>query len=421
MKSRTILTGLLWVALIPASTCLYAQDTTAVQETHRKDAIKFYMDCGYCDLDYIRREIPYVNFVRDVKEAQLYVLMTSQVAGNGGEEYTFSFEGQRDFSGMNDTLRFVTRPDDTDDLIRRRQLKTLKMGLMRYVAHTPLAREISISHSEELGEEEVTDRWNNWLFELRFSPFMEGEETYKELSLFNSLRVTRVTEDWKLDFDFDHHYERIAYTYEDTSYAAFRNSEDLENLVVKSLNEHWSVGGEVNFRSSSFSNLKFQAEVIPALEFNFFPYSESTRRQLRLMYGVGFSSNYYNDSTIYGKIRDDLFLHGLRAAYEVKQKWGSVDVSLEAMNFLHDFSKNRIELGGSVEVRIVKGLSLEVFGEIARVRDQLSLSASELSEADVLLRLQEIATGYYYFCGIGVSYTFGSIYNNVVNPRFGHY
>ena len=55
------------------------------------------------------------------------------------------------------------------------------------------------------------------------------------------------------------------------------------------------------------------------------------------------------------------------------------------------------------------------------MRDQISLAKGELSEAEILLRLQEVATGYTYFGGVGLTYTFGSIYNNVVNPRFSHY
>ena len=95
--------------------------------------------------------------------------------------------------------------------------------------------------------------------------------------------------------------------------------------------------------------------------------------------------------------------------------------SLEVNDILYDFSKNRIEFGGRVRIRIVKGLSFGVFGEVARVRDQISLAKEELTEAELLLRLQEIQTGYYIFGGVQLSYTFGSIYNNIVNPRFGRY
>jgi hypothetical protein len=421
MKIPGSLYGFVCLLILSSMDSLQAQDNHTDSISIRKESVRLFLDCDHCDVDYIRMEIPYVNYVRDVKEAQVYVLMTEQEAGNGGREYTFSFEGQKEFRGLNDTLQFTSMPDDTEEQVRSEQLKILKMGLMRYIARTPLYREIEISHSKFLDEQQVTDRWRNWVFEIQVSPFFEGEETYKELSLFNSLNVRKITDNWKLEFDLDHHYNRVSYNYEDTSYTAFRNAEDLENLIVKSINEHWSLGGEVNFRASTFSNYKFQFELMPAVEYNIFPYSESTRRQLRMLYTIGYTSNLYNDTTIYDQIREGRFQHSFRMAYEVKQKWGSIDVSMQASNFLHDFSMNRIELGGHIEIRIVKGLSFEIFGDIARVRNQISLAKEELSEAEILLRLQEMATGYYYFGGVGLSYTFGSIYNNVVNPRFGHY
>jgi hypothetical protein len=35
------------------------------------------------------------------------------------------------------------------------------------------------------------------------------------------------------------------------------------------------------------------------------------------------------------------------------------------------------------------------------------------------LRLRQLATSYTYFINLGLSYSFGSIFNNIVNPRFG--
>lgn len=421
MKAFRILYACGLLCILSPLSPIQAQDPEPDSLIHRKESIRLFLDCWRCDDDYIRREIPYVNYVRDVKEAQVYVLVTLQRAGNGGREYTFSFEGQQEFSGMNDTLRFTSLPDDTDDKIRSEQLRMLKMGLIRYVARTPLSKEIQISHNPLLNEQEVIDRWNNWLFSLRISPHFEGEESMKELLLFNSLRIQKISENWKIEFDLDYDYIRIKYKYEDTSYVAVRSSEDFESLVVKSINDHWSVGGVVNLSASTYRNYKFQYEITPAIEYNIFPYSESTRRQLRMLYGIGYRSNFYNDTTIFLKTRENLFHHTLRMAYEVRQKWGSIDVGLQASNYLHDFSKNRIEFGGHIEVRIVKGLSLGVFGEVARVRDQISLAKEELTEAELLLRLQEIQTGYYIFGGVQLSYTFGSIYNNIVNPRFGRY
>ena len=59
-----------------------------------------------------------------------------------------------------------------------------------------------------------------------------------------------------------------------------------------------------------------------------------------------------------------------------------------------------------------------MFASYERVRDQLSLSAAGIDPSDILLRLRELKTSYRYDISGGLSYTFGSIYDNVVNPRF---
>jgi hypothetical protein len=60
-----------------------------------------------------------------------------------------------------------------------------------------------------------------------------------------------------------------------------------------------------------------------------------------------------------------------------------------------------------------------VDGRYAAVHDQLALRKSEVSLDDLLLRRKELATGYSYSLSVGFSYSFGSVYSNVVNPRFG--
>jgi hypothetical protein len=295
----------------------------------------------------------------------------------------------------------------------------LKMGLMRYVARTPIFKEVDISHTGEV-EEEVADRWNNWIFELETRPDFEIEEFISDISFRNSASAVKVTEDWKLEFDFDYNISREKFISDDTTYVADRNSQRFDNLIVRSINDHWSVGGQLDYLASTFSNYKLRVNIIPSVEYDIFPYSESTHRQLRILYGVGYSHNIYNDSTIYNKLEDLLFKHSLEMAYQVQEKWGSVNISLQASNYLHDFSKNRIELEGSIRIRLLKGLSFNIYGGVARIRDQLALGKEEISEAERLLELQELATGYSIDGGMGLTYTFGSIYNNVVNPRFGN-
>jgi hypothetical protein len=386
----------------------------------REDAIRIFIDCSYCDMNFIREEIPYVNYVRDVKEAQVYIRETRETTGSGGRQYTYTFLGQEEFLGRNDTLVYSSRPDDTRDYIRIWRTQMLKMGLMPYVASSPLFKEVIINPSENVEKQVVEDRWNHWVFELDAEPNFEGEESLKELSLRSSVSATKITHDWKLELDFDHRYTRTKYTFDDTLYTKYRSYQGLDALAVKSLGEHWSVGLRGELLSSSYNNIDLSIDVLPSLEYDVFPYSESTQRQLRMLYGVGSSYRMYSDTTIFGKTEELLWQQSLQVAYEVREKWGSINVSLQGSNFFHDFSKNRLELGGFISVRVLKGLSVRVRGGVARINDQLSLVRGEASEAEILLQLQELATAYNVEGEVGFTYTFGSIYNNIVNPRFGN-
>jgi hypothetical protein len=83
-------------------------------------------------------------------------------------------------------------------------------------------------------------------------------------------------------------------------------------------------------------------------------------------------------------------------------------------------SKYELELFGTVSWKIVKGLSFSVYGGYSKIRNQISLPRGSASLEEVLLQRRQLETGYSYWGGFGISYSFGSIYNNIVNPRFGN-
>ena len=201
MKQYAIFGLLILQLLLLNQGILEAQEPEKTQENLREDAVKIFIDCQFCDMNFIRQEIPYVNYVRDVKEAEVYILETRQNTGSGGSEYTFVFVGQNKFEGKNDTLTYATRPDDTRDHTREGRTQIMRMGLMRYVATTPLYEEVMISHRGGNAEEEVSDRWNYWVFELETRHRLELEETLHEISWRNSISASKVTPDWKFEFD----------------------------------------------------------------------------------------------------------------------------------------------------------------------------------------------------------------------------
>ena len=173
------------------SQAIIAQENESAHDTLRKGAVKIFLDCQSCDMNYTREQITFVNFVRDVKEAQVYILITQQNAGSGGSQFTFSFQGLEEFRGMNDTLVYTSNPDETSTIVREKKTNMLQIGLMKYVARTPLFNEIEIRHNSELAQEQVVDKWNNWVFALSTEPQFQSEESDKQFELRNSVNINK--------------------------------------------------------------------------------------------------------------------------------------------------------------------------------------------------------------------------------------
>ena len=61
----------------------------------RSVAPNVYLDCErrFCDFDYIKTEITFVNYVLDRQSADIHIIVTRQQTGGGGNEYTLAFMG----------------------------------------------------------------------------------------------------------------------------------------------------------------------------------------------------------------------------------------------------------------------------------------------------------------------------------------
>jgi hypothetical protein len=190
-------------------------------------------------------------------------------------------------------------------------------------------------------------------------------------------------------------------------------------LLVRSLSMHWSLGVRGLASSSTYYNQKRVLRVAPGIEYDVVPYSQSTRRLLTLRYEIGPTAYTYRDTTIYNRINETLFLQTLNVSLRINQPWGSAGVAMEASNYLYDFNKHHVTFFGNGQFRIYKGLSLGMFASVGLIHDQLSIPKAGATEQEVLLRRHQLATSYQYFGNFQLSYTFGSKFANVVNPRFG--
>ena len=407
---------LLCLALAPLS---FGQGQQVDIEELKKTAPKVYIDCDRCDIEYIKTEITFVNYVRDRKEAQVHVLITIQATGSGGWEYTLTFMGQLDCLGQDDILKYYSNKTDTDDEIRKGLVQTLKVGLMRYVAKTPISRRIAISLLDQVKPTSVIDKWNFWVFSLSGRGFFNGQKSIFYNYFYGSLSANRVTPELKIrtSVSASHYFNK--FDIEGESLESTLSTQRFNGLAVKSLNEHWSAGAYLSLTSSSYSNIQFAINPAPAVEFNLFPYSESTRRQLRFLYRLNFSAIKYTEETIYLKMKEILWSEALSATLELKEKWGTISTSVEGSHYFHDFSKYHVNLYAEISLRLFKGLSFDLYGGGSRIHDQLSLPKMGASYEDILLMRKQLATSYEYYFSVGLSYTFGSIYINVVNHRFG--
>ena len=386
--------------------------------------LQVFIDCQTdCFTDFLREETSFVDFVRDRNDADVHVIITSTNTGGGGREYNLSFIGARAFAGRELTLKAVTGTGDPEDVRRRHLLNTLRLGLLQYLAKDGVPQNLQLD--VELKQQAAQagprrDPWNNWVFSIEGSAQVSGEETQRQRQLSAEFSADRITPDWKLTFGYELDHEREQFDLdEDDPVDVRRREHDFSALIVKALGEHWSLGARGEIQSSTFDNIEFRVAAAPAIEHNVFPYSAYQRRQLRSQYAVGIARQSYYEETLFGKFEETLPAHEFSVTYDQREQWGSVEARVEWFQYLNDTSKYRLEAFGDLSWRILRGLSISLEGSASRVRDQIALRRRGATQEEVLLRLRELQSGYEYDFSIGFTYSFGSIFSSIVNPRFG--
>lgn len=418
MKEKFIFTLIIFSVLLFNNT--FSKVNTDSLQERSSYRIKVFIDAGAEFLQYIKSEVTYIDYVRDIDNAELYIMIVSNATGSGGFEYKLSFTGEKRFTGLNDTITYYSKSTDTEYEIRESLLKKLQVGLLRYVEKTPLLKNITIRYTDMWMFLPFEDKWDNWIFTININGNVSGEKYTNSLALNGYTGAERVTDELKTSVIFNTSYSESNYSTESFEFKSVSRSYNSYALIVKSISNHLSVGGFGKFISSTYNNIKYGLNISPAVEYNLFPYSESANKQFIILYKIGY--NYYNyfSETIYKKTTEGLFSQSLIAALNAKQKWGSAGISLTGSHYLESIKKNRIQFSGNLDIRLFTGLSLNLSLSLSLVHDQISLPRQGASEEEILLRQRQIETQYYYSGSIGFKYSFGSLFNNVVNTRFAY-
>jgi hypothetical protein len=407
--------------VVPHAPALAQQPTPAAPT---RQMVRVFLDCNRCDDDYVKKEVTFIDYVRNREDADVHVLVTTQETGGGGNQWTLKFIGLGSNQGSDQTLTYNSPATATGDEVRAGFVEVFKVGLVRYAVNTPIVDRLRVTFKKLDGDAAKAaakkDPWNYWVYRVNAGGNFNGEESSTGRSVRGSFSASRTTDAWRMSFNASANYRDNKYKLDaNQTFLSVSRNVDTSGIAVKSLTPHWSLGILGTAGSSTFRNYALNTRLAPGIEYNLFPYSESTRRMLTFQYTLGHDVYRYREETIFGKMREQLFDHRAEVGLSLRQPWGSAIASVSLSQYLNDMKKYSLGIFGGTNVRIFKGFSFNVFGEYSRTRDQIYLPKGTASTEDILLRQRQLFTGYQYFFNFGINYSFGSIFNNIVNPRFG--
>ena len=313
---------------------------------------RVYIDCDRCDYDHIRREIPFVDYVREPAQADIHLFITDQETGDGGRSYEFSFIGRREFADMDFEFEQTVGRNATESEIREEINNVIRMGLFPYMLQTTGSAGFSLSYEPD--EEvlspgsAVDDPWRYWVFEIYAgSVSLDMESSQTELDSRWGFYANKVTDKWKLQFRpyFNYSYDEIERSNGETIESR-RHRHGIDSYAIRSINNHWSAGLFGEYLTRNDQNIRHQIQIQPGIEYSLLPYDVATRKEIKFSYRVGYSYQDYYDETIFNKFEEHLLNHQLTASVGIEQPWGTISSGLVGSHFFHDFEKRRAEFFG---------------------------------------------------------------------------
>lgn len=381
--------------------------------------IRLFLDCNYCDNGFFMQNIANVTFVRDRKLADVHLLFTSQPSGSGGSSERIQFIGLGAFKHLSDILSYSTDVNMTQDEKRTLRMKYIELGLVRYRVEAGQFDAISLEIAEaETEKAEEEDPWNYWIFSMNAGGRFNGQETSNSRNFNGSVAARRITENNKFIARGGFTQNINIFNYDGVETIARRRNTWSNIRDIISINDHWSYGFFGNVGNSIFGNYRFYGEATAGIEYDFFKYSESFNKQAIIAYNIGGRYNNYYDTTVFNVDEDRLAFHEVTIGGAVKQDWGNLSSTISYQNYLHDFSLNSVSFWLNFRVRLFKGFSWRINGSFDILHNQVNIAKQGASIEDVLLQQQQLGSGYSYWMNTGINYSFGSIYNSAVNPRF---
>ena len=378
---------------------------------------KAYIDCR-CDESYLKQQTSFLEYVRDQDLADIEIFILDVRNASGSRSFEIKIDGNNFFEDISSNAFVDGNPNDTSSSQRDRLLDELKVALIPFLKSKKYNYDLKVDVKSNTNDAyDVDDKWKNWIFQLSGSYDSDEEESRKTNRYEVEFEIDKVTEDWRIGIDLSRNESNRKFFNDDDVYISNRKTTSLRGRVVRSISNHFSAGAIFGAYQNTYENIDLNSYIAPAVEYSFFPYEDVLSKEITLAYRIGTGKRNYIQKTIYGFEKQRLTSQTLTLNIKFRQKWGNISSYINATQFLNDGSKKRFSLRSDLDIRVFEGLAVRLSGNINLIREQYSLAAGNTSIEDLLLQQRQIATDYKTGFSVGLSYTFGSKYNSIINTR----
>ncbi|MEO6236080.1 MAG: hypothetical protein ABIQ52_03720 [Vicinamibacterales bacterium] len=180
--------------------------------------VRVFLDCRRCDDSYLKKEITFIDYVRNREDADVHVLVTTQDTGSGGAQWTLKFIGLGAYQDADQTLTYNSPQTATDDEVREGFAEVFRLGLVRYAAQSTIADRLRVTFKKGEGDPPATpakDPWNFWVYRIRGGGDVDGEESAKGRALRGSFQATRTTDAWRMSLQSSANYRDREFVLDD--------------------------------------------------------------------------------------------------------------------------------------------------------------------------------------------------------------
>ncbi|HMA54052.1 MAG TPA: hypothetical protein VKT17_06295, partial [Acidobacteriota bacterium] len=231
IRAAALVTAIAFVLALPAAAQAPAAKPAG---TPPPPLPRVFLDWPGGDIEFLKAEIPFVEFVPALEAAQIRVAVVPQ--GPTPEGLAIEFTGFKDFQGQDNKLTYAPAPGEKPEDVHKGVAGLIKIGLLRYAAKTPAAKDLSVRFLDQAKPTSVNDPWNFWVFSLSANAFLMGETQYRSGSYYGSFSANRTTPRFKIRTSVYGNLSTYWFDLGDGSvYTSRTHGSGFSGLIVKSL------------------------------------------------------------------------------------------------------------------------------------------------------------------------------------------